>query len=79
MIQQVMDIVEAEEMITADEFDDAMIGIDFNNMRVIYSVKKCIDILCEHTDREDAEDFFEFNYKQAYFGDRTPIWCEDNF
>ena len=28
---------------------------------------------------EEADEFFEFNLRQAWFGDKTPIWCEDDF
>lgn len=69
-----------EEFLTADGFDDAVIGLDENSMRIIYSVKKCIDILIEDgSTYEDAIEFFNFNVSGAYVGEKTPIWCFDDF
>jgi hypothetical protein len=28
---------------------------------------------------EDALEYFEFNVKDSYMGEKTPIWCEDYF
>ena len=68
-----------EEILTADGFDDAVIGIDDKTMRVIYSVTKCIEILMTEMDMsmEKAVEFFEFNVKGSELGEKTPIWCED--
>lgn len=64
-----------EEVLSADGFDDAIIGIDLNEYRLIYSVSKCIKILCEDMSYEDAVEYFEFNVSGAYVGEHTPIWC----
>lgn len=71
-----------DEMLFADGFDDAIIGVDINSLRVIYSVAECITILMgeDQLSKEDAEDFFYFNVAGSYVGERTPIfsddWCE---
>jgi len=44
---------------------------------LIYSAKKCIEILMRHTDEEDARLFYQEEIASAWFGDRTPIFCED--
>ena len=36
-----------ETFTLADGFDDAIIGVEEKTMRVIYSVQKCIEILCK--------------------------------
>ena len=36
---------EGEDFLVADGFDDAIIGVDENSMRIIYSVTKSIEIL----------------------------------
>lgn len=72
-------IYEEEELLKADGFDDAIIGIDGKTMRLIYSVSKCIEILSKDMSREDAVDYFYFNMESAYVGEKTPIWCNDNF
>jgi len=79
MMDQIVDSFPDDEILKADGFDDALIGIDWNTLRLIYSVKKCIKILEEHMTPEEADEFFEFNLRQAWFGDKTPIWCEDDF
>jgi hypothetical protein len=72
---------EDEELLLADGFDDAVIGIDESSMRVIYSSGKCIEILMLQSEMllDQAIEFFEFNVKGSYVGDKTPIWCEDMF
>tara|TARA_R110001606_G_scaffold314407_1_gene461114 strand:+ start:433 stop:672 length:240 start_codon:yes stop_codon:yes gene_type:complete len=79
MMEQILESFPEEELLKADGFDDAIIGVDWNSMRLIYSVKKCVGILQEHMTAEEADEFFEFNLRQAWFGEKTPIWCEDDF
>jgi len=67
-----------EIILKADGFDDAIIGIDDISMRLIYSVSKCLEILKKDMDEEEAIEYFDFNVKYAYVGDKTPIWCVDN-
>jgi hypothetical protein len=54
-------------------------GVDENSMCLIYSVTKCIEILMINMDHDDAMEYFYFNMKDAYVGEKTPIWCFDNF
>ena len=64
----------------ADGFDDAVIGYDENSMRLIYSVSKCIEILVnEGLSFTDAYEHFYYNVAGSYMGEKTPIWCVDNF
>lgn len=79
MIQDLIEIYPEQFFRKADGFDDAIIGVEESSMRVIYSVNKCIDILCKDMSLQDACEYFTFNVKSAYVGDRTPIWCADNF
>lgn len=65
------------EFIIADGFDTAIIGVEENSMRVIYSISKCIAILTENMCEEDAIEYFNFNVSGANVGDKTPIWCMD--
>ena len=79
LLESIIDYYPAEELIIADGFDDAVIGIDVSSTRVIYSVKKCIEILCvrDGMSLEEAIEFFEYNVSSAYHGPKTPIWSED--
>ena len=68
------------DFLVADGFDTAIIGVDENTMRLIYSVTKCLEILMNQgLSEEDAVEHFEFNVSGSYMGKRTPIWCYDNF
>jgi len=81
MIEKLVDWYPEQDLLIADGFNDAIIGIDESSLRVIYSVKKCIEILCldEDMDVDDAIEHFEYNVRGSYVGERTPIWCDDNF
>jgi hypothetical protein len=68
-----------EEFLKADGFDDAIIGVEEESMRLIYSVTKCIEILMKDMSEEDALEYFSYNVSGPYFGEKTPIWCEDKF
>jgi len=73
-------LLEDEECLTADGFDDAVIGISFGACPVaVYSVQKCIDILMEDDEmtREDAIEYFEYNMAGSYLGEKTPIFVYD--
>ena len=68
-----------EEILKADGFDDAVIGID-THMRLVYSIPKSIEILVkDDMTMEDAMDHFYYNVSGSYVGEKTPIWVEDNF
>jgi len=78
MIDKILNWFPEEELLKADGFDDAIIGIDEETMKLIYSVSKCIEILMRDMDEEEAVEYFDFNVKGAYMGEKTPIWCIDN-
>lgn len=79
MIETILNRYEDEQFLKADGFDSAIIGVDESTMRLIYSVSKCIEILCEDMSEEDAIEYFDFNVSGSYMGEKTPIWCYDNF
>lgn len=84
-MSQILDeIVEAyggEEILKADGFDDAVIGICSVSYRLIYSVNKCIEILINNDgmEEEEAVEYMSFNVIGAYVGEKTPIYMEDAF
>ena len=80
MLDKIIEWYPEEDILKADGFDDAIIGVDdsLGNIRLIYSVSKCIQILCRDMMEEDAVEFFDFNVKGSYVGDNTPIWCIDD-
>jgi hypothetical protein len=76
MIEQIKDNFPDEQFVIADGFNNAIIGLDVIERRIIYSVTKVLDILIkEHNlSSEDAYEYFEYNIFNAYVGERTPIW-----
>lgn len=67
-----------EDVLIADGFDDAVMGIEHNSSRLIYSVSLCIEILMdEGMNEEDAMEHFTYNVSGGYVGELTPIWCWD--
>ena len=75
----IQELVESydSEMLTADGFDDAIIGVSerFGRSPVIaYDKDKCIQGLMDRDgmDYEEAMEFFDFNVIGAWVGDGTP-------
>lgn len=65
------------EYLTADGFDDAIIGIDMNYERVVYDKHKMCEILVmEGLTYEEAIEFLAYNVWGAYVGDHTPIYID---
>jgi len=79
MIEQIIEQYPDEEFLKADGFDDAIIGIEENGMRLIYSVSKCLIILQPEMSEIDSLEYFTYNVSCAYVGEKTPIWCWDIF
>jgi hypothetical protein len=80
-LDEILEKYPDETFLIADGFDDAVIGVDENSMRLVYSTERCIDILVrEHRmDYMDASDYFYYNVSGAYVGEQTPIFIDDNF
>ena len=79
MLDKILEYFPEEDLLKADGFDDAIIGLDNSNMRLIYSKSICIEILMsDGMTKEDALEYFEFNVSSAWVGDMTPIWCLDD-
>ena len=80
-LEKIITCYDDVDIISADGFDDALLGIDDISMRLVYSVQKCIDILVKRDGMEldEALIYFNFNVSGAYIGDKTPIWVNDLF
>jgi hypothetical protein len=68
------------EALTADGFEDAIIGVTINHhhpMVVVYDYRKCVEILVSQglTD-EEAEEYLSFNTLGAYVGEHGPLYME---
>jgi hypothetical protein len=74
-----------ETVLLADGFEDALVGIAqvFTAYVAIYDREKCVEILVtrDGMDREEAEEYFEFNVQGASVGENTPgflVWKADD-
>lgn len=67
-----------EELLFADGFDDAIVGIGqrFNSTFVVYDYPKVIETLITRDGMtyEDAVEFFDFNIVGAWVGEGTPCF-----
>lgn len=80
MLNKILENYPDQMFLKADGFDGAILGIEPKSMVIVYSCKSCIDILKEKGyDYMDAVEFFEFSVRNVDFGDKTPIFIEDNF
>ena len=60
-------------LIMGKGFDDAIIGVDENNSRIVYDIDEVINILImEGMDVDDAIEFYEYNIAGSYVGENTP-------
>jgi len=68
-----------EEMLFADGFDDALIGVCYKFGQVdcaVYDLKKCYQILMENDKMtmEVAMDYMDYNVLGAYVDKHTPVF-----
>ena len=69
-----------DQFIIASGFDKAIIGFDESSERVIYSVKKIINVLMkdEQMSYEDAFEWYSYNMANTRFKtSNEPIYCND--
>lgn len=78
MLERILDLFPDESFLIMDGFDDAIIGFDQQNMKLIYSVPDCIEILCRDMSEEDAIEHFEYNVRGSANFD-TPILMDIPF
>ena len=76
MLEEILEYYPGEEILKADGFDAAIIGMDALAERIIYDKRKMIEILSEEMSEEDAIDFLEYNTWNAYVGEHTPIYMD---
>ena len=72
--QEIEEVFQGEDLLFADGYDEAIIGID-NSGRIVYDASKVIYCLIEQgMDEDEAFEFYEFNVSGAYVGENTPIF-----
>jgi hypothetical protein len=75
--EQLLKFVPDDTLLFADGFDDAIMGLDTNSLRVVYSKQKMIECLLKDMELDDAIEYLEFNTWGAYVGEQTPIYVDE--
>jgi len=72
-LEQILELYPDDTFKIADGFDDAIIGVDDNNLKIVYDIYKIIDILIKDGMTDDeAIEFYEYNIAGSYVGENTP-------
>ena len=65
-------------MIFVDGHDTAILGMDTEYQRVIYSKSKMVDVLIQDgLSESDALEWLEYNVWNTYVGEHTPIFLHE--
>jgi hypothetical protein len=74
--EELMEVLAEEECLTADGFDDALVGCTYGaNVVAVYDIDRVIEILVEEgMDYNDAVEHADFNIVGSYVGEKTPIF-----
>jgi hypothetical protein len=74
-IEQIIDTYPDEDFMFIDGFDDAIIGVDEVNLRVVYDIDEVINtLIMDGMDVDDAIEYYEYNIAGAYVGEKTPVF-----
>ena len=80
ILESLIEIYPDEELLIADGFDEAIMGIEKNTMRVVYSVTKCLEIIeAQGMPEQEALEHFYFNVHESCVAEKKPIFCFDEF
>ena len=65
-------------MMFVDGYDSAILGMDTEYQRVIYSKSKMVDVLIQDgLSESDALEWLEYNVWNTYVGEHTPIFLHE--
>lgn len=74
-IDLIKELYPDDEFLIADGFDDAIIGVDEHNGKIIYDIDEVINILIiDGMDVDEAIEFYEYNIVGSYVGEKTPVF-----
>jgi len=79
LIEEITERYNEENFLLLEGLNDAIIGVEERKMVLIYSVKKCLNILSKQMSEEEAIEHFYYNIFGSYLGEQTPIFCFDEF
>jgi len=86
MLESIRDNYPDQNIYILENLDDAIIGYHQQSNRVVYSVKKIIELIYlqefkddKNFSQEDAMDYFCYNIESNGCGEYSPILCYDMF
>jgi hypothetical protein len=72
-LDQILELYPDDTFVIADGFDDAIIGVDDNNLKIVYDIDEVINILMrEGMSVDEAIEYYEYNIAGSYVGENTP-------
>lgn len=86
MLESIKNNYPNQDIYILENLNDAIIGYNPQSNRVVYSVKKIIELIYlqefkddKNFSQEDAFDYFSYNIESNGCGEFTPILCYDIF
>jgi hypothetical protein len=74
-LKQILELYPDNTFVIADGFDDAIIGVDEQNGKIIYDIDEVINILIiDGMEVDEAIEFYEYNIAGSYVGEKTPVF-----
>ena len=74
-IEIIKELYPDETFLIADGFDDAIIGVDEQNGKIIYDIDEVINtLIMEGMEVDEAIEYYEYNIAGSYVGDKTPVF-----
>ncbi len=69
------------EFLRADGFDEAVIGFEPNELKLVYDRNRMANILIvrDGMSEDDAWEYLEYNVFSAYVGENTPLYIETEY
>jgi hypothetical protein len=77
-LEEIIDNYGDDDLLKADGFDEAVIGIEINTGRLVYDIFKMRELLIKNDgmSSDDAMEYLDFNVLGAYMGEKTPIYVQ---
>jgi len=81
LLQQILDNFPDQEFIILDGLDNAVIGVDQNSEKLVYSINAIVDCFVEQgMEPDEAIEFYEYNTARAVpYIENAPILVYTDF
>jgi len=79
IFEQIQTLYPETSFLTIKGMDEAIIGYEWNNHKLIYSQAIIIKVLCRDMCEEEALDYFYYEIADTNDDDCSPIICMDTY